>query len=114
MKVGKVFISLNARDFEAQSDWWKRLLDRPWDRQPMPSCHEWDLTDDVLFQVLDNDDDARVAVTLHVGDLDAERTRLGGLGIDTPEPGKVEGFETLRFISFPDPEGNTVGLLDGR
>ena len=33
--------------------------------------------------------------------------------IDVPEPVKVEGFKTLRYAEFADPEGNQVGLLDG-
>lgn len=115
MKINHIFISTNADDFAAQSDWWTKLIDRRWDREPMPSCHEWQLTDDVLFQVLDSDDGhGGATVTLHVPDLDAEIERLKDLGIEVPEPVKVEGFDTLRFTQFDDPEGNTVGLLDGK
>ena len=53
-------------------------------------------------------------MTLHVADLDAEIARLGAAGIAVPAPVKVDGFDTLRFSEFTDPEGNTVSLLDGR
>lgn len=114
MKINHIFVSINARDFLAQSNWWARLIGRSWDQEPMPSCHEWNLTDDVLLQVLDSDDDpGSSTVTLHVPDLDDEIGRLREAGIDVPPPIKVEGFETLRYAQFVDPEGNTVGLLDG-
>lgn len=89
-----------------------KLIDRRWDREPTPSCHEWDLTDDVLFQVLDSaEGHGGVTVTMHVSDLDAEITRLAKDGIDVPEPVKIEGFDTLRYAEFSDPEGNTVGIV---
>ncbi|RLJ41331.1 hypothetical protein BCF46_3123 [Litoreibacter meonggei] len=114
MKINHIFLSINARDFVVQSNWWTRLIGRPWDQEPMPSCHEWNLTDDVLFQVLDSGENhGSTRVTLHVHSLTAEIERLKSAGIDVPEPVKIEGFETLRYAEFADPEGNTVGLLDG-
>ena len=114
MKVKNIFLSINAADFDAQSEWWAKLIGRPWDREPMPSCHEWDLREGVKFQVLDNDEGRRATtVTMLVVDLDAEITRLSETGIDVPKPVKIEGFDTLRYAEFADPEGNTVGLLDG-
>lgn len=79
----------------------------------MPDCHEWDVAGTVRFQVLDNPRGDCTTVTLRVADLPVERDRLEAVGIDVPEPAKVEGFDTLRFAKFEDPEGNTVGLLDG-
>ncbi|UZD69376.1 VOC family protein [Brucella sp. JSBI001] len=114
MKIETVFISVNARDFSAQSQWWSTLLERKWDREPMTSCHEWDLTDSALFQVLDNAEESGAAtVTLHITDLDAHIARLRREGIDVSDPVYVEGFESLRFSQFEDPEGNKVGLLEG-
>lgn len=114
MKINHIFLSINAANFSAQSDWWAKLIGRHWDREPMPSCHEWDLTDDVLFQVLDSaEEHGGATVTLHVPDLDAQIRRLAKTGIEVPQPVKVEGFGSLRFAQFSDPEGNTVGLLDG-
>ena len=115
MSIDHVFLSIKADDFAAQSSWWKSLIGRGWDREPMPSCREWSLTDDVLFQVLDGNEGAKsTTVTFHVPDLDTEIERLGSAGIAVPTPVKVDGFETLRYAEFADPEGNSVGLLDGR
>jgi hypothetical protein len=114
MRVNKVFISVRAGNFSGLSEWWSRLIGRTWAREPMPSCHEWDLTESVLLQVLDAPESREtVTLTLHVASIDAERERLSQLGIQTPEPKPVNGFSTLRFLQFNDPEGNIVGLLDG-
>jgi predicted enzyme related to lactoylglutathione lyase len=114
VKINNVFLSINADDFSAQSEWWANLIGRNWDREPMPSCHEWSLTDDILFQVLDSSEGhGGATVTLHVHDLNAEINRLDEAGIEVPQPVKVEGFDTLRYSEFADPEGNTIGLLDG-
>lgn len=114
MKIENVFLSVNAKDFSALSQWWSTLLQRKWDREPMPGCHEWDLTENVLFQVLDNPDQSGSAtVTLRITDLDAHIERLQREGIEVPRPVNVEGFENLRYSQFKDPEGNEVGLLEG-
>jgi predicted enzyme related to lactoylglutathione lyase len=114
MKISHIFLSIHAADFAAQSNWWAKLIGRRWDRVPMPSCHEWVLTHDVLFQVLDSSrQHGKATVTLQVPDLDAQIERLAEAGIEVPNPVKIEGFETLRFLEFADPEGNKVGLLDG-
>ena len=115
MTPDTIFLGVDARDFDGMSGWWSRLLGRDWDRVPMPSCREWSLTDDVLFQVRDNPErEGKATVTMRVSDLDTERTRLREAGIDIPDPVDVDGFDTLRFVEFRDPEGNRVGLLDGR
>jgi predicted enzyme related to lactoylglutathione lyase len=114
MKVDTVFISINATDHAAQTEWWTTFLGRPFDRIPVPSCREWDLREGVLFQVLDNSSDrTRVAASLRVADLDANIERLRDAGVAVPDPQRVEGFDSLRFVSVRDPEGNTLGLLDG-
>ncbi len=114
MKVENVFVSVNAADFIGTSHWYARLLERTWDRDPMPSCHEWDLAGSVLFQVLDNPEGAGSAtVTLRIDDLDRKIEQLRANEIDVPSPAPVQGFDTLRFCRFSDPEGNTVGLLEG-
>lgn len=114
MDVGKVFVSVNAADFAGLSEWWATLLERRWDREPMPSCHEWDLAGCALFQVLDSPDKAgQAVVTLHVGDLNAHVERLRSAGVDVPDPASVDGFDSLMLCQFADPEGNVVSLLEG-
>lgn len=113
MDINTVFVSINARDFEGQSDWWAHFLERRWAREPTPRCHEWDLIDGVLFQVLDNPGAASTAVSLKISDLDAHVARLRDAAVEVAGPSKVHGFETLRYAAFADPEDNPVGLLVG-
>lgn len=114
MDVKTIFLSVNAKNFGALSQWWSVLLQRNWDSEPMPSCHEWNLADGVLFQVLDSADDAGTAtVTLRITDLDAHVARMRLQGMKIPDPSPVPGFGTLRYTRFSDPEGNEVGLLEG-
>jgi hypothetical protein len=80
----------------------------------MPGCCEWDLTDTVLFQVLDNPTQGAVdVVSLRLGDLDAEVARLRGEDFSIDDPEKVPGFDTLRIATITDPDGNTLNLLGG-
>ena len=39
--------------------------------------------------------------------------RLREADIDAPDPEKVEGFKSLYWLTFTDPEGNKVNLLKG-
>ena len=113
MKVTNVFISINARDFVAQTAWWTMLIGRDPDSRPMKSCREWNLAPSVLFQVLDSPEKARVAVSCRIENLDWEIDRLRQAGVDVPPPVKVDGFDDLRLTTFTDPENNTVNLLEG-
>ncbi len=114
MKVENVFVSVNAADFIGTSHCYARLLERTWDREPIPACLEWDLAGSVLFQVLDNPEGAGSAtLILRIEDLDRKIEQLRVNEIDVPSPDPVEGFDTLRFCQFSDPEGITVGLLEG-
>lgn len=115
MQIENIFVSVNARDFEGLSRWYVKLLERAWDNEPQPSCHEWELTGSVLFQVLDSADDVgKAVVTIRTTKLDGHVDRLRSAGVEIPDPVDVDGFDTLRFAQFADPEGNTVGLLEGK
>lgn len=114
MGVAHVFVSIGVADHPAGCARWSTVLGRRPDRRPMSSCCEWDLTDTVLFQVLDNPRQGAVdIVPLRLDDLDAEIARLqrGSLPIDHPE--KVPGFDTLRIATLTDTDGNTLNLLGG-
>jgi predicted enzyme related to lactoylglutathione lyase len=49
--------------------------------------------------------------SFRVGDLQAELERLAGLGIETAEP-EITDTGTARFITFVDPDGNEIQLLE--
>ncbi len=115
MDVANVFVSLGVKDHAAGCDWWSKVLGRGPDRSPMPSCCEWDLTDSVLLQVLDNPKEGAVdTVSLRLPDLEGEIKRLCAAGIAVGEPQAVPGFTTLRIATLTDPDGNTLNLLGGQ
>lgn len=114
MRVANVFVSIGVADHPAGCAWWSTVIGREPDRRPMPSCCEWDLTDTVLFQVLDNPrQGAANVVSLRLDDLDAEIARLQSEGIPIEDPEKVPGFDTLRIATLTDPDGNILNLLGG-
>lgn len=114
MGVANVFVSIGVADHPAGCAWWSTALGRGPDRRPMPSCCEWDLTDTVRFQVLDNPRQGAVdIVSLRLNDLDAEIAQLRGEGLPIDDPENVPGFDTLRIAVLTDPDGNTLNLLGG-
>lgn len=114
MRIANVFVSVGVADHPAGCAWWSTLIGRAPDRRPMPSCCEWDLTDSVFLQVLDNPRDGAVdIVSLRVEDLESEIARLRDAGLTIADPSSVPGFDTLRIATLADPDGNTVNLLGG-
>ncbi len=53
------------------------------------------------------------AIAFGVSDLDAEMKRLAALGID-PTDAEVTDSGAARFITYRDPDGNEVQLLERR
>ncbi len=115
LRVDKVFLTINAASHAPVVDWWTNALGRPFDRTPVPSCREWDVTPTVLLQVIDKPDSVgKVAVSLRIEDIDSECRRLRALGIDLPDPKLVPGFDSLYWTEVCDPEGNVLNLLAGQ
>ncbi|MGO1973580.1 MAG: VOC family protein [Propionibacteriaceae bacterium] len=114
MNPDTIFITRYVTSHDATVGWYEKLLGRPADARPMPSCHEWRLSDQVLFQVIEDPRRAgETSTAFRVADLDTEATRLQGIGLELLEPVPVEGFTSLRYAEARDPEGVPMGLLDG-
>jgi len=58
-------------------------------------------------------EDPTAAIAFGVPDLDAEMTRLADVGID-PIDGEVTDTGAARFVTYCDPDGNEVQLLERR
>lgn len=54
---------------------------------------------------------ATAVISFRVDDLDAELSRLAGLGI-VPSDSEVTDTGEARFITFIDPDGNEIQLLE--
>lgn len=115
MNIDHIYLTIMARSHAELVEWWATALGRTFDRIPVPNCREWDLTSDVVFQVIDGAGDSGTTdVSLHVEDVDDERRRMIAAGIPVREPELVPGFEALRWTQVRDPEGNRLSLLSGR
>ncbi|HET7846578.1 MAG TPA: VOC family protein [Acidimicrobiia bacterium] len=57
--------------------------------------------------------DPTAAIAFGVADLDAEMTRLADLGIN-PVDDEVTDTGAARFITYRDPDGNEIQLLERR
>jgi hypothetical protein len=115
MKIDLVYLTVMAKSHAQLVAWWTAALGREFDRIPVPNCREWDLTPNVVFQVIDGPDRSRPTdVSLHVENVDQERHRIVAAGILVPEPEIVPGFASLRLTQISDPEGNKLSLLSGQ
>lgn len=114
MDPQSVFITRYVASHAASLDWYERLLGRPADDRPVPSCREWRLGGGVLFQVIELPErQGETSVAFRVADVEAQATRLRDAGVELDDPAPVEGFATLRYVETRDPEGVPLGLLDG-
>ena len=113
MDVANVFVTLGVTAHVAGCQWRSAALGRRPDRSPMPGCCEWDLSDHVLFQMLDNPKDGAVdTVSLRLLNLETGIERLRDTGIAVGNPPPISGFDTLRIATLTVPDGNTLNLLE--
>jgi catechol 2,3-dioxygenase-like lactoylglutathione lyase family enzyme len=113
MKIERTLAVLPVRDIDAAADWYERLLGRPADARPMPSLAEWVVTDTSTLQVFHDPANAgHTCVNLDVGSVDGAVAELRERGV-TPED-VIEASAVARILPVPDPDGNTVNLLEPR
>ena len=108
MKLQKLYPSLLVRDLAAAEDWYTKLLGRRPDRRPMDTLVHWELFDGGGLMLSPSEEIAGPGVAFfYVEDLEAERRRLGDLGIVLGEdiPGD---YSTLAEVH--DPDGNRIML----
>lgn len=115
MNIKTVFITVWAKSHTELVDWWTKAIGRSFDRKPVKNCCEWELTKDVLLQVIDSSErKGNTYVSLRIENLDGERQRMIAEGIDLSEPELVPGFERLHWAKVKDPEGNELNFLEGK
>ncbi|MBW1602707.1 VOC family protein [Streptomyces sp. JJ66] len=105
MAITKVHAVIPVADHSAACSWYSRLWGRPADREPMSGLAEWHAPGGGAIQVFHDPTHAgSAAVTLAVEDVDAlARTH------DAPAPQNTSaGF---RLTTLPDPDGNTLTLV---
>ena len=108
MTLRKTYPSFLVKDLDAAENWYTRLLGREPDHRPMPTLVQWELSDDAGFMLSSSEEIAgKGTMFLYVDDLEAERRRLKGEGIELGEDNEGD-YSTLAQVR--DPDGNMVTL----
>lgn len=110
LKNALAFVAV--RDVEEGTRWYKMLLGREPDTQPMKGLVEWQFEAGGWLQVNENKQLAgRSSVTLVETDLDDRIKQLKKAGI---EPKSVMRGEQVSVVIVTDPDGNQVVFAQGR
>ena len=110
LKNALAFIAV--RDIEASARWYRMLLGREPDTQPMKGLAEWQFEAGGWLQVNENKQLAgRSSVTLVETDLDDRINKLKKAGI---EPKSVMRGEQVSVAIITDPDGNQVVFAQGK
>ena len=112
MALKNVLAFIAVRDIEAGIRWYKMLLGREPDTQPMKGLAEWQFEAGGWLQVNENKQLAgRSSVTLVETDLDERIKQLKKAGI---EPKSVIRGEQISVVTVTDPDGNQVVFAQGK
>ncbi len=117
MKVNNVLATVAVTDFEKSETWYGRLLGRPADRHPAPSCAEWQVAEGATIQVLqtdaftDNKDRSGWgSVALVVDSLDDVLAGLKAREVPAEPVEVVPGF--VKSSAVKDPDGNVFTFVE--
>ncbi len=109
MRITDLLAVMPVADHPSSVQWYERLMGRVADNVPMPSCHEWQLTDSGWLQVIDDADNAGSSmVTIAVPDIDAEAVALAERAVEVDRIRTVS--TVLRLGTVVDPSGNSITL----
>jgi hypothetical protein len=112
MALKNVLAFVAVRDIQEGSRWYKMLLGREPDTQPMKGLVEWQFEAGGWLQVNENKQLAgRSSVTLVDTDLDDRVKQLKKAGI---EPKSVLRGDQVSVVIITDPDGNQVVFAQGK
>ncbi len=106
--IESVYGQLSCSDITTSEDWFAKLFGRSPDDRPMAGLTEWHHRGVAGLQLYENKENAgHGTLTLIVGDLRSEHTRLDRAGL---RPGPIEPATTTSLVQLRDPDGNLVVL----
>ena len=110
MKIDNAIASIAVKDLKAASTWYAKLFGRPADSTPMLEVAEWKFERGGWLQVYELPERAgNGSCTLAVSDIEAVKTHLQSLGIDT---GRSNSGETVKTVMIADPDGNHLAFAE--
>ncbi|OYN92602.1 VOC family protein [Parenemella sanctibonifatiensis] len=108
-----IFITRYVADHEAAIQWYTDFFGEAASGVPVPNCREWEPRPGVIFQVIEQPDQAgSTTFTFGVEDLAGVRTRLAETSLTEETSWQVKGFDALTYTEYADPEGVRTGLLN--
>jgi predicted enzyme related to lactoylglutathione lyase len=109
-KFNDVAAVVATRDFASALPWYRRLIGRDPDLEPIDNVAEWQITDTAWLQVIEDSERAgRTAVRFGVDDLDAQVADLNAAGITPGELIVVP--DMVKVVDVADPDGNEVSFV---
>jgi hypothetical protein len=112
MAIRNVLAFIAVRDIDAAIRWYKMLLGREPDTQPMQGLAEWQFEAGGWLQVHENKQLAgRSSVTFVETDVDDRIKQLQRAGI---EPKSVVRGEQVSLAIITDPDGNQIVFAHGK
>ena len=110
-KLNDVAAVVAARDYSAARAWYRRLIGRDPDLEPVDGVGEWQITETAWLQVVEDPERAgRSAVRFGVDDVDAQIVGLHAEGISTGEVTVVA--DVVKIIDIRDSDGNEVSFVE--
>jgi catechol 2,3-dioxygenase-like lactoylglutathione lyase family enzyme len=112
MPIANAIASLAVRDLQAAVQWYRAVLGKAPDSQPMPEVAEWQFERGGWLQVYSAPDRAgRGSVTLAVTSIDGEAERLAGLGLEIDTSRRTTSVK-VKTLMIADPDGNSIAFAE--
>jgi catechol 2,3-dioxygenase-like lactoylglutathione lyase family enzyme len=109
IETTSVTVGIPVGDLREAIRWYGRVLDTRPDIEPVEGVVELEVRDGFWLQLFEEGSGSGEAmIRFGVGDIDAARERLAGLGIEVGRVERVPGV--IAFCDFSDPWGNRLSL----
>jgi predicted enzyme related to lactoylglutathione lyase len=109
IEVTSITAGIPVSNLKTATEWYERLLEKPPDLEPAPGVREFEVGDGCWLQLTEGrPTESQNVFRLGVRDIEAERERLLGIGVDAGEITRIEGV--IAFCDFRDPDRNRISL----
>jgi predicted enzyme related to lactoylglutathione lyase len=109
-KFNDIAAVIAARDFASALSWYRRLIGREPDLEPIDNVAEWQITATGWLQVVEDPERAgRTAVRFGVDNLDTQIAELNAADITPGELVVVP--DMVKLVDITDPDGNEVSFV---
>ena len=111
MKLNDVAAVVATRDFAAALTWYRGVIGREPDLEPVDNVAEWQITDTAWLQLIGDPERAgRTAVRFGVDNVDSQIAELNAAGITPGELMVVP--DMVKVVDVADPDGNEVSFVE--